>query len=94
MKIVVKQLHNKFSLAAVLTVFSASAFGADAITGLSVDHMTEPGDRGPAPSFSWRMESDRIGAMQTAYRIKVFAGELGGRMVCAIRDSRLQTQNS
>ena len=81
MKTATGKLYGKFASAAALAIFSASAFGADAITGLAVDHMSEPGDRGPAPSFAWRMESDRTGARQTAYRIRVFAGEPGGRMV-------------
>ena len=57
------------------------ADGRDCVAGLSVDHMSEPGDRGPVPSFSWRMESARQGAAQTAYRIKVFADKPNGRMV-------------
>ena len=56
-------------------------YGWSGPVGLSVDHMADPGDRGPAPSFSWRMESVRQGAAQTAYRIKVFAGRPDGRIV-------------
>ena len=52
---------------------------AGGVCGLSVDHLVEPGDRGRIPSFAWRMESARQGAAQKAYRIKVFAGEAGGR---------------
>ena len=51
------------------------------VAGLSVDHLAEPGDRGPAPSFAWRMETARRGASQKAYRIQVFDGGPGGRRV-------------
>ena len=42
------------------------------ISGLLVDDLVEPHDIGLRPSFSWRMEGDRPGAAQSAYRIKVW----------------------
>ncbi len=41
------------------------------ITGLSVDSLPRPNDVGATPTFSWRMESERQGAAQTAYRVVV-----------------------
>ena len=46
---------------------------AASVTGFSVDSLFVPFDIGPDPTFSWRMESDRPGAAQTAYRIVVSA---------------------
>ncbi|MBO4708352.1 MAG: family 78 glycoside hydrolase catalytic domain, partial [Kiritimatiellae bacterium] len=72
---------SKFSLVAAISAFAIAASGADSVVGLSLDHMTEPGDRGPSPSFAWRMESARQGAAQAAYRICVFADAIGGKLV-------------
>ena len=51
-----------------------SAAAESSVVGLAVDHLVEPGDRGAAPSFAWRMETPRRGAAQKAYRIRVFEG--------------------
>ncbi len=42
--------------------------------GLLTDQMVSPANRAATPSFAWRMCSDRPGAAQTAYRLKVFEG--------------------
>lgn len=42
------------------------------IVGLLVDDLSTPSDIGASPTFSWRMESARPGAAQSAYRIRVF----------------------
>ena len=41
------------------------------VGSLSVDHLAEPANIGPRPSFAWQMRSERPGAAQTAYRIEV-----------------------
>ena len=74
-------MSARCSLAVAFTACAAVATGADSIVGLSVDHMTEPGDRGGTPSFAWRMESARPGAAQGVYRIKVAAGDADGGLV-------------
>lgn len=44
------------------------------ITGLRCEHLVNPlGIETPVPRLSWRLESDRRGARQTAYRIEVAA---------------------
>ena len=54
-------------------MFGVSCKGRPVVLeGLSVDHLAEPANIGPAPSFGWRMASPRRGAAQTAYRIRVF----------------------
>ena len=63
-------------LAAVLLLTLAplgtAAETETAIVGLKTEGMVEPlGVDTAQPSFSWRMESDAIGAAQTAYRIAV-----------------------
>ena len=42
--------------------------------GLTTDHLVAPANIGARPTFGWRMCSDRQGAAQTAYRLKVFEG--------------------
>ncbi|MDD6029640.1 MAG: family 78 glycoside hydrolase catalytic domain [Kiritimatiellae bacterium] len=42
--------------------------------GLMTDQMVSPANVAARPSFSWRMESARTGAAQTAYQVKVFEG--------------------
>ena len=56
----------------VCALACALSLGADAaVTGLSADHLANPGHLGANPSFSWRMETPRKGARQTAYRVRV-----------------------
>ena len=43
----------------------------DATVGLKVNHLSAPANVDAKPSFSWKMESGRRGAAQTAYRITV-----------------------
>ena len=43
-----------------------------AIDGLLVDYLSAPSNIGAAPAFSWRMRSDRPGAAQGAFRIRVW----------------------
>ena len=45
--------------------------GGDATVGLRVNHLTAPANVAAKPSFSWKMESRRVGARQTAYKIEV-----------------------
>ena len=66
-------------------VAAAAAFcalnGVAAPAGLSVDHMENASNIGPAPAFGWRMDSDRAGASQKAYRIRVREGSADGAVV-------------
>ena len=67
-----------------ITAFLAAAMSAvvaSATTGLSVDHMEEPGNIGPTPSFAWQMDVARQGASQTAYRVRVMEGGVKGQEV-------------
>ena len=45
--------------------------GRDATVGLKVNHLSAPANVAAVPVFSWKMESGRTGARQTAYRIEV-----------------------
>lgn len=61
----------------------AGRFCADgaAVAGLKVNHLTTPSDISAKPTFSWKMESGRRGASQTAYRIEVREGAPDGAPV-------------
>ena len=63
-------------LACALACFGGCAglFGIGngaATVGLKVNHLVAPANVNGKPSFSWKMESGRTGARQTAYRIEV-----------------------
>ena len=43
-----------------------------ATVGLMTDQLVSPANVGAKPVFSWNMKSERTGAAQTAYRLKLF----------------------
>ncbi|MBR3551068.1 MAG: hypothetical protein IKO09_03625, partial [Bacteroidales bacterium] len=45
------------------------------------DQLVSPANIGAKPVFSWRMCSQREGAAQTAYRLKLFEGLCGKQQV-------------
>ena len=49
--------------------------------GLMTDQLVSPANIGSKPTFSWKMESARTGAAQTAYRLKLFEGLSGKKQV-------------
>ena len=49
--------------------------------GLMTDQLVSPANIGAKPVFSWRMCSQREGAAQTAYRLKIFEGLCGKKQV-------------
>ena len=61
---------NRLFCALVLAAGAAFSAAARPV-GLKVNHLVAPGHVDGKPSFSWRMEADRDGARQTAYRLKV-----------------------
>jgi len=50
-------------------------------TGLRTNQLVSPANVDARPRFSWKMESDRTGAAQTAYRVRVFEGVRNPREV-------------
>ncbi len=65
-----------------VALLSAGADGAEAETvRLLVNHLSEPANVGPVPTFAWQMRSDRKGAAQSAYRLEVFEGGSSGKAV-------------
>ena len=68
------------SLFTCLLAFAApsasAALSPVAVTGLSVDRMTDPlGIEDPAPQLGWRLDSAQRGARQTAYQVQVAEDE-------------------
>ena len=51
------------------------------VVGLMTDQLVSPANIGAAPRFSWKMQSARTGAAQTAYRVKLFEGLSGKKQV-------------
>ena len=49
--------------------------------GLMTDQLVSPANIGAKPVFSWKMDSARTGAAQTAYRLKLFEGLSGEKQV-------------
>ncbi|MBO7399263.1 MAG: family 78 glycoside hydrolase catalytic domain [Clostridia bacterium] len=47
---------------------------ATTLAELTADSMPAPANLGPRPVFGWKMKTDRSGAAQSAYRIRVFDG--------------------
>ena len=60
---------NRMFLSMVVVVL-VSGLPASPV-GLKVNHLVSPGHVDGMPTFSWRMASDRPGARQTAYRLKI-----------------------
>ena len=65
------------AVTAVLAGGAAAAAEAE-IVRLSVDHLESPANIGAMPAFGWQMLSERRGAAQTAYRIRLFERSLDG----------------
>ena len=59
------------AMAAVLAGGAAAAAEAETVR-LVVDHLESPANIGARPTFGWQMLSERRGAAQTAYRIRLF----------------------
>lgn len=72
-----------FFVAALLTGITCQAsWAADRITDLKVGYTKNPvGIDDPRPVFSWKMESDIRGTLQTAYQLTVSADEAGENIV-------------
>ena len=51
------------------------------VVGLMTDQLVSPANIGATPHFSWKMQSARTGAAQTAYRMKLFEGLSGKKQV-------------
>ena len=66
---------------AAATLFCIVGSAEDAqTTGLRVNRLVSPANV-VSPTFSWKMESSRKGAAQTAYSIRLFEGDAAGRVV-------------
>ena len=68
-----------FVASTLLSALTASAYTET--TALTVNHLVDPANVGATPSFFWQMRSDRQGAAQSAYRLRVFEGTADGRVV-------------
>ena len=77
-------------LNAIFILFVASLFFGEAIgnvasgnliTGLKVNQLDSPANIGDKASFSWMMVSDRKGAAQKAYRIRVSKDAFGDNQI-------------
>ena len=79
-----KNLYSTFILF-VATLFFGEAIGNVAsdnlITGLKVNQLDSPANIGEKASFSWMMVSDRKGAAQKAYRIRVSKDAFGDNQI-------------
>ena len=73
-------LAKMLAMSAVLAGGIAAAAEAE-IVRLSVDHLASPANIGARPSFGWQMLSERRGAAQTAYRIRLYERSVGGAEV-------------
>ena len=73
-------LAKMLAMSAVLAGWVATAAEAE-IVRLSVDHLASPANIGARPSFGWQMLSERRGAAQTAYRIRLYERSVGGAEV-------------
>ena len=68
-------IRTTTALIGVLMVAS-SVYGATKAVGLRTEYLTDPlGIDERHPGFSWRIESDRRGVLQTAYQIQVATSE-------------------
>ena len=67
---------NKFLLFLFCIILSAKSFSSESIVNLRTEYLNTPiGIDEAQPRFSWQMSSDRIGAVQSAYRIVVATSE-------------------
>ena len=71
----------QFLLALVLCIASASGAWALDVNNLRVMHLTNPSCVDDTPTFSWQLQSDERGTVQTAYQIVVTSDAEGEEVV-------------